>query len=159
MSDAIADVLRIYKGSNGEVTLALYKRLETMGPAGMVALNLFRACKCSERAKVYRGGNAHGRYRDQAYERKQFSIDNLCKILTEHAHALGIVWGWGRDEKQGKHDAVLYVEIPTGQVSFHTEPRGEGPDYPAAWDGARGQSADRICRWTARLLDAEKAAA
>lgn len=40
--------------------------------------------------------------------------------------------------------AVLYVEIPTGQVSFHSPTRGNGPDYEGDWDGAQGVSGDRI---------------
>jgi len=152
MSETLIDIVRIYEGSDGDATKALYARLEQLGAVGVVALNLFRANKCSARAKVYRGGNSKGRYRDMAYDRKQYSIDNLCKVLTEHAGSLGIVWGWGHDPAQEFHDAVLYVEIPTGQVSFHTKPRGEGPDYPNQWDGVRGASPGRVCRWIARLL-------
>ena len=76
-----ADVISIYQGSNGEATKALYAQLESMGPHGVIAMNLFRACKCSERAKVYRGRG----YRDEAYRRKQWSMDNLCEALTKHA--------------------------------------------------------------------------
>src|SRR3954468_18925970 len=65
-------VREIYTGSNGEATSALYGILQGMGLAGLVALNLFRACKCSERAKLYRRG-AHKR---EAYERKNYSIQN-----------------------------------------------------------------------------------
>jgi hypothetical protein len=146
----IADVLRIYRGSDGEATRALYDCLGKLGAEGEVAVNLFRACKSSERAKVYRGGR--NGYRGAAYDRKQWSMDNLAKILVEHAEALGLRWGWGCDAAQDFHRDVLYVDLPTGQVSFHTAGRGVGPDYPDQWDGRRGQSADRICRWVARLL-------
>jgi hypothetical protein len=47
---------------------------------------------------------------------------------------------------------VLYVEIPTGQMSFHTERRGDGPDYHGAWDGAATTGPERICRWCELLL-------
>lgn len=156
--EEMADLLRIYNGSDGNATKALYDRLETYGPVGQVAMNLFRAQKCSARAKVYRGGNGHGSYRSQAYSRKQYSMQNLAKILGEHAKALGISWGWGRDDRQEKHDTVLYVDLPTGQVSFHTEGRGEGPDYPGKWDGVRNASTGRIIGFCVQVL-VERAAA
>lgn len=149
---AIADVLRTYQGSDGEATKALYVRLETLGPVGVVAVNLFRACKASERAKVYRGGRRG--YRGAAYDRKGWAIGNLCKVLGADAAGLGLTWGWGLDQKQPMHCHVLYVDLPTGQVSFHSAYRGDGPDYPGTWDGLPGRSADRICRWVGRLLAA-----
>jgi hypothetical protein len=143
-----AAVYRIYLGSDGEATKALYAELETRGPAGGVAVNLFRACKASERAKVYRGGG----YRGRAYDKKQWSMDNLCTALDARAAVLEITWGWAEDPEQPVHRHVLYVDLPTGQVSLHTAARGAGPDYTAPWDGVRGQGADRICRWIGRLL-------
>ncbi len=154
MTADLADILRVYMGSDGEATRALYRRLESLGPAGVVATNLFRACKCSERAKVYRGGG----YRGAAYDRKQWSMDNLARALSEHGEALGIApgtgWGWGEDAAQPHHRWVLYVEIPTGQVSFHTAARGDGPAYAKPWDGIRIQGPTRICKWVAQLLAA-----
>lgn len=144
----ISEIIRIYQGSDGEATKRLYNTLEAIGPAGYVATNLFRACKSSERAKVYRGGG----YRGKAYDRKSWAMDNLCRSLSMWSDTIGIVWGWGVDAKQDYHRHVLYVELPTGQVSFHTAARGEGPDYEKGWDGMRGQSADRVIRWCARLL-------
>lgn len=114
-------------------------------------MNLFRASKCSERAKVYRGRG----YRGAAYDRKKWSMDNLCTALTEHADAMGIVWGWKSDPAMSADDPfrfVLYVEIPTGQVSFHG-PRGVGPDYAGDWDRALKTGPDRICRWIAQLFE------
>jgi len=154
-SPAIADVIHVYRGSDGNATVALYQRLEALGPAGTVAVNLFRAQKASERAKVYRGRErGRGSYRAMAYDKKQWSLDNLAAALAAHAATLGIAWGWGIDEEQPVHRHVLYVELPTGQVSFHTDERGAGPDHPRGWDGVPRQSADRILRWISRLLDA-----
>lgn len=147
----LTEVLRVYHGSDGDATTALYERLWRLGPAGAIAVNLFRACKNSARAKVYRGGG----YRGAAYDRKQWAMDNLDKTLWQHAGALDLRWGWGEDEKQTYHRWVLYVDLPTGQVSFHTKDRGTGPDYPAKWDGAVDASAGRICRWCAQLLSKE----
>lgn len=143
------NVLKVYLGSDGTATTALYARLEALGPIGTVAINLFRAQKASERAKVYRG-----RFKGVAYDKKQWSVDNLCKVLAEHAEASGIVYGWAEDDAQPFHRWVLYVDLPTGQVSFHAAARGDGPDYSGAWDGIRQQGPTRICRWIAeRILE------
>jgi hypothetical protein len=151
----LADVLRVYTGSDGDATKALYAQLCELGIAGAVAMNVFRAMKCSERAKVYRGGDRHGSYRHQAYHRKQWSMDLLTGLLEQHADDLGIAWGWSEDPRQECHRYVLYIDLPTGQVSFHTDKRGVGPAYPGQWDGARDRGPDRICRWCARLLGQE----
>jgi hypothetical protein len=128
------NVVEIYSGSNGDATKALYARLEALGAAGLVAMNLFRAQKCSDRAKVYHGR----RFKDDAYSRKQWSMENLCAILTKHAADLGITWGWKLDPVQEYYPWVLYIDTSAGQISFHTGQRGKGPDYAGAWDGSRG---------------------
>lgn len=142
------EVVRIYQGSDGDATLALYAALEQRGDIGRIAVNLFRAQKNSARAKVYRGGG----YKGKAYDRKQWAMGNLAAILEQHAAAAGLRWGWGTDPKQPYHNQVLYIDLPTGQVSFHTDQRGAGPDYPGTWDGVRDMAAERICRWVALLL-------
>lgn len=141
------DIAVVYNGSNGDATRALYAKLEKVGPLGVVALNIFRACKASARAKVYRGRG----YKDDAYTKKQWSMDNLIRVLIAQED-LGIGFGWGRDEKAVGFENVLYVEIPTGQMSFHTERRGDGPDYHGVWDGAAKTGPERICRWCEMLL-------
>lgn len=143
------DVLAVYNGSNGDATKALYARLEALGVAGVVAVNVFRAHKTSNRAKDYRR-SAHRR---ESYGRKGWSIENLAKILSEHADALGIRWGWGYDAKAKNFEHVLYLDLPTGQVSYHTDARLEGPDYPGKWDGVKKVGDQRIARWCAALLD------
>lgn len=141
-------VLQVYQGSDGDATTALYRRLEALGPAGAVAMNLFRAQKNSTRAKAYRRRSHKG----AAYDRKQWAMGNLVEILQQHAEALGLRWGWKFDPTQEYHQALLYVDIPTGQCSFHTAARGGGPDYPGNWDGVRDAVPGRICSWCARLL-------
>lgn len=148
--------MAIYDGSSGEATLALYRRLEAVGPIGIVAMNLFRAHKASARAKAYRGGDNKGSWKSQAYQKKQWSLDNLAKALDQNAGVIGLTWGWGVDEAQEIHQCVLFVDLPTGQVSFHTAPRGPGPDYPGVWDGAVRQGQNRICRWVERLFQDAK---
>lgn len=144
--------MAIYDGSDGEATKGLYVRLEALGTAGIVAMNLFRAHKASARAKVYRGGDKNGSWKSQAYQRKAWSLDNLAKALVDRADELAVVWGWGEDDAQEINRDVLYVDLPTGQVSFHTQGRGVGPAYPAKWDGAIKQGQSRICRWIERLF-------
>jgi hypothetical protein len=50
------DVHAIYGASDGPATRALFSLLKRHGINGQLANALFRACKSSERAKVYRGG-------------------------------------------------------------------------------------------------------
>jgi hypothetical protein len=59
-----------------------------------------------------------------------------------------LTWGWGIDENDYNPCHVLYVDLPTGQVSFHAIERGPGPgpDYPGEWD-SKYESADRIIRF------------
>lgn len=142
--------LQIFEASNGEATTALYRRLEKLGPVGVVALNLFRACKCSGRAKVYTR-----KFKGKAYDRKAWSMENLCQELERSGDALGIQWGWKEDPKQAFHKWVLYVDIPTGQVSFHSERRMSARDYPGEWDQTT-HSPQRIVQWVTQLLSAPK---
>ncbi|MDE2097871.1 MAG: hypothetical protein KGL39_11530 [Patescibacteria group bacterium] len=137
----------IYKGADGEATKALYAELEARGPIGVVAMNLFRAQKCSERAKIYRGR----RFKDAAYDRKQWSMGLLCAALQAHAAELQIRWGWKLDEGAEFAKWVLYVDLPQGQVSFHSPARGEGPHYDPDWDGAAGWSPTRIIAFCEQL--------
>ena len=148
------NVQAIYDGSDGEATKALYARLAAFGPAGELALNLFRAQKSSTRAKVYRGGvRGRGSYRSMAYDRKNWAMSNLCSILAQHASALGVTYGWQHDDHTDGYAWILYCDLPTGeQVSFHSPSRGAGPDYVGKWDGVLGVSADRIVRWCTQLL-------
>lgn len=159
-AEQLQSVLRIYEGSDGAATLRLYAQLEALGPAGEVALNLFRAQKASARAKVYRGGlPGRGSYRGIAYERKQWAMDNVCRALAAHAAILGLRWGWQLDPAQEFHQWVLYVDLPTGQVSFHTAARGLGPEYSGEWDGIPNRSPDRVVRFAAFLLAGAEASA
>lgn len=147
----------VYDGSNGDVTRAYYRELEKIGPVGKVAMNLFRAQKCSFRAKKYRGGiKGVGSYRSMAYDRKAYSMAELCKILHQYGSTLGIRYGWKKDPDVifgQKASYVLYVDIPTGQVSFHNPSRLEGPDYPGNWDGCRN-SCSRILAFCDSLMEA-----
>lgn len=147
LAETMLEVARIYEGSDGAATRALYERLETRGLPGIIAVNLLRASKSSGRAKVYRGRD----FRIAAYDRKQWSLDNLREALTDAGDA-GPSWGWGEDPEQPVHRFVLYVDLPTGQVSFHSATRGDGPDYPGQWDGIKGATPSRVIRYAGMLL-------
>ena len=148
---------RAYYGSSGPMTTMLYQHLEAIGPVGFLAVNLLRACKTSERAKKYRGGDGRGSYRSQSYSTKEWAIGNICSVLKSNKIEGIERWGWGIDGKlqalEDPHHHVLYVDLPTGQVSFHTGTRKlDCPDYPGEWDGVVGKGADRILRYVGRLL-------
>jgi hypothetical protein len=157
MKRDFADIVRVYQGSDGEATRALYRGLEQLGPIGIIAVNLFRACKCSERAKLYRRGKG---YKTAAYERKDWSIRNLASALHVTSAETYLPWGWAVDRplrgRGDPHHHILYVDLPTGQVSFHTGARGPGPDYVEQWDGARGVAAERICRWVVMVMTRQR---
>ena len=94
------EVLAVYNGSDGEATKALYARLIATDMArGQIAVNLLRTCKASERAKKYRGKPGRGgpSYRAMAYEKKDWSINELCRALVQSEVIES--WGWGFDAK------------------------------------------------------------
>ena len=84
----------IYEGSNGDATRALYEHLQTLGPAGVIALNLFRAQKCSTRAKLYRGGNGRGSFPQPSVRAQRIlAIPALCcanRARGNSRHRLGL---------------------------------------------------------------------
>lgn len=147
------EVQACYEGSNGDRTRALYLRLLEVGEGrGDIAVNLLRACKNSERAKGYKSGRSAAK----AYATKDWSIGQLVLALKIHGEAAGFEWGWGRDEKAVNFENVLYVDVPgSGQVSFHTRHRGDGPDYAKPWDGAKGTAPERIIRYASTVLGIE----
>jgi hypothetical protein len=150
------DALEVYQGSDGALTKRYYSLLALSGDIGSVAMNLFRTQKASARAKVYRGGvKGRGSYKSMAYDKKGWSIEQLCKVLVMHPET-GITFGWKIDPKMvALHDPskwVLYVDLPEGQVSFHSPKRYEGPDYPGEWDGVKNASGQRIVNFCNRIV-------
>lgn len=144
-------VIEVYEGSNGQATQDLYARLEKFGPAGVVALNLFRAQKASARAKVYRR-----KFKGVAYDKKNWSMKLLCDALGVSAAELGIEFGWREDPGQEYHKWVLYVDLPTGQVSFHSASPLSPERYEKPWDGSH-DSASRIIRFVESVLERQSA--
>jgi len=143
---AIALVARaedVFQQSNGAVTVAYYRRLIERGPMGIIAMNLFRASKTSSRAKAYRGK----RFRYASYDVKNYSIQQLCQSLGKH-----LPWGWKRDPYTPGFEWVLYVDLPTGQVSFHSGSRLAGPDYHGDWDGQKC-STERVLKFCNQVTE------
>ncbi len=143
------NALSLYECSDGNATRLMYQRLEAMKlqPHGIIGLNIFRAHKCSARAKLYRK-RAH---KAEAYDRKRWSIGELCRALHRPGHTF--VWGWKIDPLEEFNPWVIYIELPTGQVSFHLAQRDSGPDYLGEWDCQHGVGAGRVCSWVQTLLD------
>jgi hypothetical protein len=126
----------IFEQNDGAVTKGYYAEMDGRGPAGMLATALFRAQKRSHAAKSYRGG----KFRRSAYDVKNWSLSEVCRILTEHADALGVRWGWGADPKTAGYTNVLYVDLYEGQCSFHSPVRGVGPVYAGKWSGKKNSA-------------------
>jgi len=143
-------IRNVFDGSDSDATRALYRQLEALGPRGVVAVQLLRAQKANERAKVYRGR----RFTSAAYDKKAWAIGQLIEALEAHGVELAIGFGWREDPNPPPgYPWVLYCDLPTGQVSFHMATRGRGPDYPRDWDGQTGQAAPRIITWATEVLD------
>jgi len=118
----------VFRLNHATTTRAYLKLLEGKGQIGRIGACLFRVQKRSSSAKVYRGD-----YVDFAYIDKGQWLECLCKMLQDDS--CGLCWGWQRDEEQLLAKWVLYVDLPNGQVSFHSLSRFGGPDYPRDWDG------------------------
>lgn len=124
----------VFNQQNGDVTKSYYKTMGEKGFKGLLAVALFRAQKRSTAAKKYQ---SKGRgYRQDAYDVKNWSIEQVCAVMA--SHDFGFTWGWGRDLKTPNFTWVLYVDLPTGQCSFHSSERGKGPDYLGKWTPGAG---------------------
>jgi hypothetical protein len=133
----------IFNQQNGDVTKGYYAEMNKKGLPGQLAVALFRSQKRSTAAKKY----GRSRFRRDAYDVKNWSISEVCRILgTMQAFESAPQWGWKRDPNTPGYEWVLYVDLPTGQCSFHTADRLNGPDYAGEWDGV-GMSEERICRY------------
>ncbi|MEZ2347383.1 hypothetical protein [Terriglobus sp. RCC_193] len=121
----------IFDQRSGDVTKAYYTALATCGVEGQLAVALFRAQKRSEAAKSYRRGSS----RRASYEVKNWSLSEVCRVLSAPG-APAFRWGWKHDPKTAGYEWVLYVDLPSGQVSFHSADRlTPAPDYPGKYDG------------------------
>jgi hypothetical protein len=148
----------VYYGSNGGKTRSYLCKLEKKGELGRIAAQLFRTQKASTRAKQYHGGIRRSggfftSYRNLSYAKKGETMSFLCCLLEDNNCNIG--WGWGRDEEQRFAKDVLYVDLPMGQVSFHSDERFHGPDYTKEWDREH-MSEERILELCNRVMNSEK---
>jgi hypothetical protein len=129
------EATRVFRASDAVATHRFLKELGSRGPLGRLAAALFRCQKASSRAKKYRGKPGIGRrpFRELAYGRKGEAIWSLTEVLRDPELA-AMCWGWGSDFAQDQNPWVLYLDLPNGQVSFHSPVQGDGPDYPGSWD-------------------------
>jgi hypothetical protein len=127
----------IFKQNDGEVTKAYYAELNGKGPLGELAVALFRAQKRSTAAKKYR----RGKFRHAAYDVKNWSLSEVCRILDSMFTTEEFNWGWQEDQNTPGFSWVLYVDLPGfGQASFHSAERLKGPDFAGKWSGVHGES-------------------
>lgn len=140
---------QIFEQRNGEVTKVYYACLCACGLAGELAVALFRAQKRSEAAKSYRRGSS----RRASYEVKNWSLGEVCRILLQPS-APAFSWGWKHDPETPGYEWILYVELPSGQVSFHSADRLSGPDYRGEYDGQK-LSRERILAFCDAVLTGE----
>jgi hypothetical protein len=136
----------IFDQRNGDVTKAYYAEMGAKGFNGLLAVALFRAQKRSTAAKRY-----SRRFRSDTYDVKNWSIEQACSVLL--SHNFGFAWGWARDLSTPGFTWVLYVDLPTGQCSFHARQRGNGPDYAGKWRPGAG-SESNILEFCESMWDA-----
>jgi hypothetical protein len=134
----------VFDGSDAVRTRKFLAHLEKQGQAARIAAALFRSQKASSKAKQYSGGieRSNGEfhsYRSLSYQKKSRSLEELCSLLL--VDSAGIVWGWDRDDETPHAPHVLYLDLPTGQVKFHSVERLAGPDYLGNSDGERAAEA------------------
>jgi hypothetical protein len=132
MNDTLA--IDVFRGSNGGKTRSYLSSLEKLGQSGRIASALFRVLKSSARAKKYRSGTRTVSFSELEHGRESESLKELCKLLQ--ADSSRIAWGWQQDPNQDFAKWVLYVDLPHGQVRFHSTDRIDGPEYSGAWDGS-----------------------
>lgn len=136
----------VFEQQDGEVTKAWYADMNSKGVPSQLAVALFRAQKRSTAAKKYRGG----RFRRDAYDVKNWSLSEVCRILSLNP---GLVeWGWKQDTNTPGFEWVLYVVLPQGQCSFHSASRLQGPDFAGDWDG-KHESRERILAFCDNIAD------
>ena len=66
------------------------------------------------------------------------------RLACQLAEEAGIKFGWREESPDSEVPWVVYFDLLTGQVSFHSPSRGEGPDYQGEWDAVLSASTERI---------------
>ena len=140
-----------YHESDASRTKRLLRALTATGQLGRIASDLFRAQKSSARARSIEAVSTG----DPRIPSWPTGARARCwPLFAKRWSRMPRVWsGAGARTLPGIFARwVLYVELPTGQVSFHSPDRLDGPVYPGAWDGMRDASAGRILRLCDQIL-------
>jgi hypothetical protein len=143
---ALMNAGEVFRQNDGEVTKSYYAELGSKGNIGQLAVALFRAQKRSTAAKKYK----RGKFRHSAYDVKNWSLTEICRILLEND--FGFRWGWKTDPNTPEYNWVLYCDLPNGQVSFHSANPYKGPKYEGEWDGCRGACESRILAFCDQVM-------
>lgn len=152
------------RAAKTRVTRALRKLADAGDPYAGALQQLRAAQRASDRAKSRAATGTHwddfyGSHGNYIASRDAIRSDYLDKDIALRAArplltAAGITWGWGSDTGSYAATHVLYVDLPTGQISFHQPARGDGPDYEGTWDGVRDVAEARIEAAIAELVGA-----
>jgi hypothetical protein len=78
-----------------------------------------------------RAGSDAGRY-----ARKDRCLQSAVAIARR---IRGLSWGWGTDPAAEFHDAVLYFDLPAGQVSFHVMDTYGARRHKGEWSGVANE--------------------
>ncbi len=115
----------VFNKRDGNATVALCVELSKRGLLSAAAVCLYQAQYSSARAKTYRR-----RSKGYSYERKNTALMRMPRWLSR----ADIHYGWGYDATSKNYEHVLYVELATGQCSFHSSERGDGPEFKGSWN-------------------------
>ena len=86
--------------------------------------------------------------RDADYMEKERHLRDACSL----AKGAGICFGYQESDTSEVAPYVIYFELKTGQVSFHTADYGSCPAYHGQWDGQH-ISRERIMAAIAEVID------
>lgn len=143
-----------YEATDYSETRSYLRALANAGRLGRIAAALFAAMRASTDAKTERRlakGDplAEITVSRAGYARKRLAMQKVCELLAHNA--AGLAWGWGNDRRQADCPFVLFVDLPQGQVSFHTPEKLMGPEYAGRWDRAC-QNRERVLAFCDALL-------
>lgn len=125
----------------GRLLLALREAQARNDSAKLRAANGRRFCDYYDGSRYARSNYRRSREaRANDYWNKWLAIQTAC----HEAEECSITWGWGEDPDVAQAPHVLYFDLPTGQVSFHSSVRALGPDYAGEWDGVPDMADARI---------------
>ena len=154
MYENINKVDYAFCSSDAPASRGLCKELDALGPMGQLASLLFKAEKARMQARSYSGrAPVSGRpFRGYSYDRMREMLAKAIRLLDAHAKAMGIAWGWSRNDAPGKPPWVLSIDLPTGQVTYRIQERHLEADNELESEDEILNSS-RITKFCAEVLD------